>query len=359
MSEIEIPLKRGRKVVYGKLQKDLRRQIETMELPPGAMLPSEAILCKKYRISRTAVRGALGNLEDQGLIHKQPGRGTFVNSVDGTERAARKKKIPTIGINFNRSPESPYFTALVNNLEPICSARNIRIALFGQNVVDAIPKEMYDAAILTGGSRENCSALAVKLSESGVHPVLFNRIPSDPQLAYVAADYKAGDVLCYNWFYKNHCKRILRITVPTGIPLFTNSRADAFELLHDNDDCEVVNLIVESNQAPLYYEDMIYKHANLADYDGVYLCSGTLTMPMLWNLRRQKMAPEVAPKILIDSADIIIPPEAPYNIAYIQMPFERMLTDAVQYLHARIEHPQDTPVLKKMYKEKIIEHISV
>ena len=359
MSEIEMPVKRGRKVVYGKLQKDLRRQIEMMELPPGAMLPSEAILCKKYRISRTAVRGALGNLEDQGLIHKQPGRGTFVNSADATGESSRNKKIHTIGINFNRSPDNPFSTALVNNLEPICSSRKLRIALIGEQVMESLADGMCDAAILTGGSREHCSTLAARLSDSGVHPVLFNRIPSDPQLAYVAADYKAGDVLCYNWFYKNRCKRILRITVPTGIQLFTNSRADAFELLHDNDDCEVVNLIVESNQGPLYYEDMIYKHANLADYDGVYLCSGTLTMPMLWNLRRQKMAPEAAPKILIDSADIIIPPEAPYNIAYIQMPFERMLTDAVQYLHARIEHPQDTPILKKMYKEKIIEHISV
>ncbi len=359
MSEIEIPVKRGRKVVYGKLQKDLRRQIEAMELPPGSMLPSEAILCKQYRISRTAVRRALGNLEDHGLIHKQPGRGTFVNSADGTGESSRNKKIHTIGINFNRTPDNPFFTALVNNLEPICSSRKLRIALIGEQVMDSLADGMCDAAILAGCVHYDYYQLAIKLNESGVHPILFNRAPADPRLAYVSTDYKSGDALCSSWFIKNHCKRILLITTSSGVPSLTNNRSDAFKQIEIDEGIKVENLVVEANQGPLYYEDIIYKNISMSEYDGVYLCSGTLTMPMLWTLRRQKMAPEVAPKILIDSADIIITPEAPYNIAYIQMPFERMLTDAVQYLHARIENPQDTPVLKKMYKEKIIEHISV
>jgi GntR family transcriptional regulator len=44
----------------------------------GDMLPSESDLCRQYSVSRTVVRQALGELEDDGLVHKVKGKGTFV-----------------------------------------------------------------------------------------------------------------------------------------------------------------------------------------------------------------------------------------------------------------------------------------
>ncbi len=42
------------------------------------MLPSESDLCRQYSVSRTVLRQALGELEDDRLIHKVKGKGTFV-----------------------------------------------------------------------------------------------------------------------------------------------------------------------------------------------------------------------------------------------------------------------------------------
>lgn len=64
---------------YAQLAEILRAQIHQGRWKPGDLLPSEAQLCETYAISRTAVRQALDELVDAGLVQKEKGRGTFVS----------------------------------------------------------------------------------------------------------------------------------------------------------------------------------------------------------------------------------------------------------------------------------------
>jgi GntR family transcriptional regulator len=61
------------------LRKLLEQQIETGRWPQGDRLPSEPLLSEYYKVSRATVRQSLHALEQQGLIHKEKGRGAFVN----------------------------------------------------------------------------------------------------------------------------------------------------------------------------------------------------------------------------------------------------------------------------------------
>jgi GntR family transcriptional regulator len=56
----------------------LEREITSGRWMPGVRLPSEPALCRHYGLSRTTVRQALGRLEQEGLIARRRGDGTFV-----------------------------------------------------------------------------------------------------------------------------------------------------------------------------------------------------------------------------------------------------------------------------------------
>jgi GntR family transcriptional regulator len=56
----------------------LRKQIESGELAPGALLPSESALIQRYGISRPMARKAVAILRNEGLVTTEQGIGTRV-----------------------------------------------------------------------------------------------------------------------------------------------------------------------------------------------------------------------------------------------------------------------------------------
>jgi GntR family transcriptional regulator len=63
---------------YHQLKSLVLEQIAREDLTPGDRLPSDHELCERYAVSRTVVRQALGELEFEGAIVREKGRGTFV-----------------------------------------------------------------------------------------------------------------------------------------------------------------------------------------------------------------------------------------------------------------------------------------
>ncbi|GII81831.1 transcriptional regulator [Sphaerisporangium rufum] len=63
---------------YEQLKRLIVQQIDTEGLQPGDLLPSEIELCDRYDVSRTVVRQAIGDLVNEGLLHRMRGKGTFV-----------------------------------------------------------------------------------------------------------------------------------------------------------------------------------------------------------------------------------------------------------------------------------------
>lgn len=59
---------------------ELRQQIESGALGPGALLPSEPEVAQRYGVSRQTARTALQTLEQEGLVIVRPRRGRIVRS---------------------------------------------------------------------------------------------------------------------------------------------------------------------------------------------------------------------------------------------------------------------------------------
>jgi GntR family transcriptional regulator len=63
----------------------LREAIREGKYPVDTALPSEAELCRLYRVSRITLRRALGHLQQAGLIERRQGSGTFVRRTAPTQ----------------------------------------------------------------------------------------------------------------------------------------------------------------------------------------------------------------------------------------------------------------------------------
>jgi GntR family transcriptional regulator len=74
---------------YRQIEAILRDQIFSGELATGDKVPTEVELAMAYGVSRPTVRQALQILEQDRLIFRRAGRGTFVTEVTGEPRAPK------------------------------------------------------------------------------------------------------------------------------------------------------------------------------------------------------------------------------------------------------------------------------
>ena len=70
-------LKKGPLSLYYQLERILRDRILSEEIGPDEQMPTEASLCEEFGVSRATIRQAFKAMEDDGLIKREQGRGTF------------------------------------------------------------------------------------------------------------------------------------------------------------------------------------------------------------------------------------------------------------------------------------------
>jgi GntR family transcriptional regulator len=64
--------------VYKRIQGAVRKRIDSSELKPGDLVPSERELARTHKVSLMTARHALAGLEREGIVERRRGAGTFV-----------------------------------------------------------------------------------------------------------------------------------------------------------------------------------------------------------------------------------------------------------------------------------------
>ncbi|MCM3790296.1 UTRA domain-containing protein [Domibacillus indicus] len=79
-------VKRYAKPLYVQLKEKIKKNIENEQYAIGSQLPTEAELCELHGVSRITIRRAIAELEEEGIVQKQHGIGTFVKSAGKIKR---------------------------------------------------------------------------------------------------------------------------------------------------------------------------------------------------------------------------------------------------------------------------------
>lgn len=76
----------NKRLLYSKLSDKIYQYIKEENLRPGDKLPGERRLSAEWKVSRPTLREAIRELENQGIVHAEVGKGTFVTDyVEGRQ----------------------------------------------------------------------------------------------------------------------------------------------------------------------------------------------------------------------------------------------------------------------------------
>lgn len=128
----------------------LRERIAAHGLEPGDRLPSEPELARSLGVSRPSLREGIALLEEDGLVRRRHGSGTYIarrlgvrsdlsrNFSVSTMIAAMGLKAGSVDESCTSEPASPKVATALGVAEgtPVCALRRVRTAA-GRRVVDS------------------------------------------------------------------------------------------------------------------------------------------------------------------------------------------------------------------------------
>lgn len=144
---------------YGELIDYINNLIREGKLNPGDKIYSENELCEMFHVSRQTVRKAIGLLEEQGIVRRVRGSGTYI-SYDRRENLEQRNRIAVITTYV----ESYIFPKTIQGIERVLFDRGYSVQIAFTNNTLEREKNILEDII----SRDDVAGIIVEGTKSGL-----------------------------------------------------------------------------------------------------------------------------------------------------------------------------------------------
>ena len=170
---------------HRRISRELLTEIANGRYEPGSRLPSEAQLCKKFGVSRPTVGRALRELQEQGLIDRRVGSGTFVRASRSSAEPASYRQL---GLLVPGLGKIEIFEVICGELAGLARVHDFGMLWGGS----ARPRTDID---MTTQEAEELASLFVEKAVSGVFFAPFEHTPDrDPANRRIVEKFRSAGI---------------------------------------------------------------------------------------------------------------------------------------------------------------------
>jgi len=154
----------------------------------GELLPSQSKICGTFNVSNITARRALGDLEDQGLIYRQKGKGSFIKKVKNPQKDLKIFLILPKRLLL----ESDFMNGIISQ----CRDSETGIYIYNYNDDDYdlmrnLETNTPDGVLWVAPNHCNLVALE-RIRESGRSIIAFNRTFKNTHMNYISTNHFKG-----------------------------------------------------------------------------------------------------------------------------------------------------------------------
>ncbi len=202
---------------YMALYEWIKERIEDQTFKDGDKLISENTLCEKFEISRQTVRHAIGRLEQEGLVDRQRGSGTYIR-IDNLQT-----NDPTMTIGVITTYLDDYiFPSIINGIEEVLTQKGYSISLGlsrnkvenEKNLLNSLMQKGIDGLIVEGtkSALPNPNlGIYKEFYKKGIPVIFINGYYAELSPNYVVVDDVLGGKIATNYLVSCGHKKITGI----------------------------------------------------------------------------------------------------------------------------------------------------
>lgn len=312
---------------YIQLKNELQELIETGKLPANSLLPPENEMVSRFQVSRVTVRAALKELEAQGYISRERGRGTFVKELPKQQEPdSQTKEISLLSTtNLDNPFTTPFFTEFSKHL-----AKHNHEAVFRSIGNKPLIERLESIGL--DHLRHNGLVLMDDICEDVADFIQLNKIP------FTALGHVYNNLLSsvegtqaepIHWAVDhlvNHHKKN-QIALIDGCPgySYTDERYQAFKAATKKAGIWAPNLVVQKveNTPDSSYTTVNKWLEREFDFDAAICYSSSMTAALLQGIEKRGLnVPNDISLMVIE--DLWLEPQLPYKLTKIQPAINNM-----------------------------------